>query len=104
MPNDPRKARELFMQERIPSSAFLDLDTICDADSPLPHMLPGADLLARALDALGITPDSRVVVYDRSGIFSAPRARCPGPPTPPSLLGSKTILFYFTWYHIYSRP
>jgi thiosulfate/3-mercaptopyruvate sulfurtransferase len=36
-------------------------------------MLPTEASFSAAMDALGITADTHVVVYDRSGIFSAPR-------------------------------
>lgn len=42
--------------------------------SPQQHMMPSEAAFAAAMDALGITNDTHVVVYDRSGIFSAPRA------------------------------
>lgn len=37
-------------------------------------MLPSEQQFAAAADALGISNDDAVVVYDNSGIFSAPRA------------------------------
>lgn len=37
-------------------------------------MLPSARAFAAAADALGIEKDDTVVVYDRLGAFSAPRA------------------------------
>lgn len=36
-------------------------------------MLPSAEAFAAVADALGIQNDSTVVIYDRAGIFSAPR-------------------------------
>lgn len=50
-----------------------DLDRIADPASSLPHMLPSEQQFAAAADAMGITPEDRLVVYDNSGIFSAPR-------------------------------
>jgi thiosulfate/3-mercaptopyruvate sulfurtransferase len=58
---------------RIPGAVFFDLDAIADKTTRLPHMLPPTDEFARAVGALGISRDSRVVVYDDQGIFSAAR-------------------------------
>lgn len=63
-----------FCAERIPGAQFFDLDRIADTSVDLPHMLPQEDQFAVAADALGISNDDFVVVYDRQGIFSAPRA------------------------------
>lgn len=75
MPNVGRDGRGEFISgPRIPSSRFFDVARVCDAASPLPHMLPSARAFASAADALGIaSPETPVVVYDRAGIFSAPR-------------------------------
>ena len=63
-----------FRAERIPGSRFFDLDRIADLSVDLPHMLPSEAQFAAAADALGISNGDAVVVYDRAGIFSAPRA------------------------------
>jgi thiosulfate/3-mercaptopyruvate sulfurtransferase len=65
---------EEYAESRIPGAQFFDLDGVCDRTSNLPHMLPSAHAFAAAADALGISNDDIVVVYDRMGIFSAPRA------------------------------
>ena len=62
-----------FKQSRIPGSKFFDMDEIADKSSNLPHMLPSEQSFAAAADCLGITNDTQVVVYDRSGLFSAAR-------------------------------
>lgn len=49
------------------------MDNIADKSSRLPHMLPTEAAFAAAADALGVTNDTQVVVYDRLGIFSAAR-------------------------------
>jgi thiosulfate/3-mercaptopyruvate sulfurtransferase len=49
------------------------MDKVADSYSDLPHMLPAAEVFAAAADSLGITKDDTVVVYDRAGVFSAPR-------------------------------
>ena len=49
------------------------MDRIARPDTDLPHMLPSEHGFAAAADALGISDDSTVVIYDRVGVFSAPR-------------------------------
>ena len=65
---------EFIRLGRIPGAQFFDLDGICQPDTDLPHMLPTETAFAAAADALGISPTDTVVLYDRQGIFSAPRA------------------------------
>ncbi|CAK0786382.1 hypothetical protein CVIRNUC_009595 [Coccomyxa viridis] len=74
MPNAGRDPRQDFIESRIPGSRFFDLDRISDPNTDLPHMLPSEKAFAAAADALGISADDQVVIYDRSGVFSAPRA------------------------------
>jgi thiosulfate/3-mercaptopyruvate sulfurtransferase len=50
------------------------VERIADPASDLPHMLPSERQFAAAADALGISNDDSLVVYDGSGIFSAARA------------------------------
>lgn len=65
--------KEQFKHSRIPGSRFFDMDNIADKSSSLPHMLPSEQAFAAAADCLGIANDTQVVVYDRSGLFSAAR-------------------------------
>ncbi|MCG8442382.1 MAG: sulfurtransferase [Caulobacterales bacterium] len=58
----------------IPGARFFDIDAICDAASPLPHMLPEPDAFAQAVGRLGVGAGDLVVVYDRHGVLTAPRA------------------------------
>ena len=58
----------------IPGALLLDLDTLVDADDPLPSMLPPRDLFEARMAALGITPESRVVLYDNSPHHTSCRA------------------------------
>ncbi|OBA20759.1 Rhodanese-like protein [Metschnikowia bicuspidata var. bicuspidata NRRL YB-4993] len=75
MPNSPHNAREQFQNEdRIPGSVFFDLDKVCSSESPYPHMLPLQSVFNSAMAQLGIRKADHVLVYDRSGIFSGPRA------------------------------
>lgn len=69
-----RDAHTEFQQSRIPGAQFWDIDGVCDPKTDLPHMLPTEEAFAAAADALGITNDDAVVVYDGMGMFAAPRA------------------------------
>ena len=67
----PRPAESRY----IPGARVFDFDhRICDRASPLPHMMPSAEAFQTELRALGVNRDSQVVVYDKVGIFSSPRA------------------------------
>ena len=59
----------------LPSAQVFDFDTrICDHATSLPHMMPSPESFAREVRALGVSASSNVVVYDRVGVFSSPRA------------------------------
>lgn len=64
-----------LLDKYIPDSIKFDFDReICDTASCLPHMLPTADQFSKQVSALGIRNDSRIVIYDRIGMFASPRA------------------------------
>jgi thiosulfate/3-mercaptopyruvate sulfurtransferase len=59
----------------IPGSLRFDFDNdICDHSTPLPHMMPSAEFFTDEMQKMGINQDSAIVVYDRIGIYSSPRA------------------------------
>lgn len=60
---------------RIPVARRFDIDGEMSKHDGGVHTLPDADDFTRAVRRLGINADSRVVVYDAQGLFSAPRAR-----------------------------
>jgi thiosulfate/3-mercaptopyruvate sulfurtransferase len=74
LPTDHRDTKAEFEQEHIPGAAFFDLENIVDSVSPLPHAVPNAVDFSNAVSALGISNKDRVVIYDTSPFFSAPRA------------------------------
>lgn len=75
MPNNPRNGKQEFLNDgRIPGSAFFDLDQVCNPKSEFPHMLASYDTLHRELNNLGLNRTDKLVFYDKSGIFSSPRA------------------------------
>lgn len=61
--------------ELIPNSLFFDIEEkFSDKKSKLPHTLITAKDFEKEIKALGINQDSTVVLYDRWGIYSSPRA------------------------------
>jgi thiosulfate/3-mercaptopyruvate sulfurtransferase len=73
MPHLQRDARAEFEAAHLPGAVFFDIDAIADRTTTLPHMLPGAEQFAAAVEALGIGSEDRVVVYDVRGVVSAAR-------------------------------
>jgi thiosulfate/3-mercaptopyruvate sulfurtransferase len=53
---------------------FFDIDGVADTTTDLPHMLPRAGDFARMVGAMGISERQTIVIYDETGLFSAPRA------------------------------
>jgi thiosulfate/3-mercaptopyruvate sulfurtransferase len=74
LPIQKKDAIKEFCEERIPGAQFFDLDGIADKTTDLPHMLPSETQFSAAADALGITNDDILIIYDHLGLFSAPRA------------------------------
>ena len=74
LPADRRDTQAEFFAARIPGARFFDIEAIADLDHACPHMLPNEQLFADHVQALGIGGDTRVVVYDSKGLFSAARA------------------------------
>lgn len=65
---------DFLVGPRLPGARFFDIDGVASKDPKgLPHMLPDEATFSAAMAALGIAPETRVVVYDRLGIFSAAR-------------------------------
>lgn len=60
-PYDPRAA---YVAGHVPGARLLGLDTLVDADAPLPSTVPPADLVTERLRALGTGPTTRIVLYD----------------------------------------
>lgn len=74
MPDDPRDYKAEYLAAHIPGAVFFDIDAIADQTTDLPHMMPPPGQFGAAMRGLGIGDGRTVVVYDHSGIFSAPRA------------------------------
>jgi len=73
MPGEKRAPAKEFEEGHVPGAVFLDIDAVSDHATDLPHMLPAPGAFATAVGALGIGNGETVIVYDGSGIFSAPR-------------------------------
>jgi len=82
LPNSPFAApegsegaqAEYLAGPRLPGAVFFDIDGVSSAHPDgLAHMLPSEDTFAAAMAALGVERSTRVVAYDRHGIFSSPR-------------------------------
>lgn len=75
VPGGPgRDARAGYELAHIPGAVFLDLETLADATSDLPSMLPPPDQFAARLASLGIGDGDRIVLYDVSHYHTATRA------------------------------
>jgi thiosulfate/3-mercaptopyruvate sulfurtransferase len=73
LPAQKRDARAEYLAAHIPGAVFFDINAIADTSIDLPHMLPGPDQFGEAAGTLGISEDDIIVVYDGSGLYSAPR-------------------------------
>jgi thiosulfate/3-mercaptopyruvate sulfurtransferase len=73
MPDEHRDPSNEFLVEHIPDAVFFDIDEIADHSTDLPHMMPPATQFAVEAGKLGLGGNAAIVVYDGSGIFSAPR-------------------------------
>lgn len=73
LPDMNRDAKAEYAAEHIAGARFVDIDDVSDARSTLPHMLPPAEKFMSRMRALGVGDGHQVVIYDGSGLFSAPR-------------------------------
>ena len=75
LPSTGRDAKTEFLEDHIPRARFFDFhNVICDLNSELPHMMPNEKVFSTEVEKLGVSNDSKIVVYDSVGMFSAPRA------------------------------
>jgi len=73
LPTQKRDPKAEYVAAHIPGAVFFDLNAISDTSTDLPHMLPGPDQFGAAVGALGIAETDTIVVYDATGLYSAPR-------------------------------
>ncbi len=74
LPNQDGDAEAEFHLEHIEGAVFFDIDKISDGLSSLPHMLPKPKFFSKKMVELGLSNDDIIIIYDRVGIFSSPRA------------------------------
>lgn len=70
----PVDTRARYRAQHIPGAVFFDIDELSDHATPLPHMLLSETDFARSMEALGVSSDATIAVYEQEGVFSAPRA------------------------------
>jgi len=59
----------------LPNAQRFDLNkNFSDLTNSLPHTMPNAEHFQQQANALGITSDAQIIVYDDQGLFSAARA------------------------------
>ncbi|RYE11116.1 MAG: 3-mercaptopyruvate sulfurtransferase [Hyphomicrobiales bacterium] len=73
LPAAKRDPEAEYLAGHIPGALFFDVDAIADTSTGLPHMLLGPEEFGRQVGALGIGDGMTIVIYDESGLFSAPR-------------------------------
>ena len=73
LPTQKRDPKAEYLVAHIPGAVFFDLNAISDTTTDLPHMLPGPDQFAAAVGALGVADTDTILVYDATGLYSAPR-------------------------------
>ena len=74
LPDAGRDAAAEFAEAHIPGARYLDLKTLVDPASPVPAAIPTEAQFAERMAKLGVSSDTRVVLYDDSYVKTAARA------------------------------
>ncbi|MEL7188425.1 MAG: 3-mercaptopyruvate sulfurtransferase [Pseudomonadota bacterium] len=74
LPDAARDPKEEYEAGHIPGAHFLDLGTFTDSTSDVPAALPNKAQVDARLAEIGISPDSRIILYDDSAVKTAARA------------------------------
>ena len=72
--NPPIDTRARYLAQHIPGAIFFDINEHSDHNTPLPHMLPTAEVFSQSMSTLGVASDATIVIYEQRGVLSAPRA------------------------------
>ena len=72
-PLSPRNKLNEFKEKRIPYSQFFDMDIIAEIPHLVPHMMPSNEVFIEHMKKLDMRLSDQIIIYDRSGMFSAPR-------------------------------
>lgn len=70
----PIDTRARYAASHIPGAVFFDIEELSDPASGLPHTLPSPEVFARKMSVLGVSDTMTLVVYEQTGVYSAPRA------------------------------
>jgi thiosulfate/3-mercaptopyruvate sulfurtransferase len=62
---------QAYVMQHIDGAQFFDIDDIADHTNLLPHMIPPAAQFEAQMNALGISSNDLVVIYDQSGLYMA---------------------------------
>ena len=73
LPGSKRDPFAEYQAAHIPGARFFGLDDVSDHRSDLPHMVPPVEKFMSRMRAIGVGDGHQIVVYDGSGLFSAPR-------------------------------
>lgn len=73
LPRQNRNAHTEYVSQHIPGALFFDIDEVADFSNPMSHMLPNADFFSGAVGNMGISNDTRVLIYDNNHFFAAAR-------------------------------
>jgi len=73
LPTMNRDAKAEYEIGHIPGAVFFDIDGVADHTTNLPHMLPKPNDFADTIGRMGLSDTDHIVIYDGSGLFSAPR-------------------------------
>ena len=64
LPTEGKKGIKEYNKEHIPTASFFDIDSICDTETDLPHMLPTVEFFSEQIELLGIKNGDYVICYD----------------------------------------
>jgi len=74
MPASGRSASAEFEAAHIPGARIFDIDTIVEPGASAPHTLPNAEHFSAVASALGVSNNSKIIIYDNSEFRTAARA------------------------------
>eukprot|EP00347_Sterkiella_histriomuscorum_P000154 403376966 len=66
--------REDHIKARIPSSIMYDFERLADQSQSAPYMLPTDEQFSKEMEKMDARKSDTFIVYDKSGMLSAPRA------------------------------
>lgn len=73
LPIEGKVPYDEYLAEHIPGAIYFDIEEIADLDAATSHMMPSPEKFSSRMRQMGIGDGQRIVVYDRQGLFTAPR-------------------------------